>query len=119
MTDPLQIAVHGLSTVDKKELFTFVVSYCKEEDVELVVFGHPELFTGRLTPVVQSLQDVVERIRKELPDLEIKFHDESYSSQRASELIYSSGVGKKKRRDKALVDKISAVLILQDYLGHI
>lgn len=119
VTDPLQIAVHGLPTVEKKELYDFVIGYCRDEEVEKIVFGHPELFTDKLTPVVQSLNDFVARVKKDLPDLVIEFHDESYSSQKASELIHSSGVGRKKRRDKTLVDKISAVLILQDYLGHI
>ncbi|MDX1685615.1 MAG: Holliday junction resolvase RuvX [Saprospiraceae bacterium] len=119
VTDPLQIAVHGLVTVDKKDLFEYIVDYCREEDVSKLVLGHPELDTGRRTPVVQSLEDFAEKIKRALPAMEIDLHDESYTSQDAADIILSSGIGRKKRRDKALVDKVSAVIILQDYLGHI
>lgn len=118
-TDVLQISVNGLTTVDKKALLPWLTDYCRNEEVERVVFGHPELLTGNETSVVRSLEDFVKKFKKEYPNIETVFHDESFTSARAGQVILQSGVKKKKRRDKALVDKVSAVLILQDYLGHI
>jgi putative Holliday junction resolvase len=90
-----------------------------DNDVGKIVIGHPELESGRITPVVQSLQDFVSKLRLKFKTLDVVFHDESFSSANAAQIIFESGAKKKKRREKGLVDKISAVLILQDYLGHL
>lgn len=119
VTDPLQITVNGLTTVEKKDLVAFVIDYCQNEDVEKIVVGHPELFSGRTTPVVQSMQDVLKKISEALKLIEIDYHDESYTSQKASQLLVASGAKKKKRREKGILDKMSAIVILQEYLGHI
>jgi putative Holliday junction resolvase len=118
-TDSLRIAVHGLTTVPKTELLDFLKDYCDKEDVETIVVGHPELITKRQTPMTQSLEDFVSKLKLQNPDVEVIYHDESYSSQSASQVILASGARKKKRREKGLLDKISAILILQDYLGHL
>jgi len=117
-TDALQIAVHPVTTVDKKELISFLKNYIETEEVEKLVFGHPELDTGRLTPMVQSMQDTIAELKKVVGDIPIVFHEEDYTSQRASKILVQSGVKKKKRREKGVLDRLSAVLILQDYLGH-
>jgi putative Holliday junction resolvase len=118
-TDVLNIAVHGVGTVEKSELLSFLEGYMTDNDVEKIVIGHPELESGRITPVVQSLQDFVSKLRLKFKTLDVVFHDESFSSANAAQIIFESGAKKKKRREKGLVDKISAVLILQDYLGHL
>ena len=118
-TDTLRIAVHGLTTVPKTELLGFMKDYCDREEVEKIVVGHPEMISQRQTPMTQSLEDFVKKLKLQHPNIEVEFHDESYSSQNASEVIFASGAKKKKRREKGLIDKISAVLILQDYLGHL
>ena len=117
-TDALQIAAHPLTVVDKKELIEYLNSYCKNEDVDKIVFGHPEMFTNRVTPVVQSMMDTLKGLKLVLPRMEFDFHPEDYTSARASEVLVKIGVPKKKRREKGILDKMSAVLILQDYLGH-
>ena len=118
-TDPLRIAVHGLTTVPKTELLGYLKEYCEKEEVETIVVGHPELFSQRQTPMTQSLEDFVKKLKVQHPSIDVVFHDESYSSHSASQVILASGARKKKRREKGLLDKISAILILQDYLGHL
>ena len=118
-TDELQIAAHGVATVEKSALLQFLKEYLSSNDVEKIVIGHPEFESNRTTPLVQSLEDFTGKLREAFPDLDVVYHDESFTSVRASRIIYQSGVRKKKRREKGLVDKVSAVLILQEYLGHI
>ena len=87
-------------------------------EVEKIVIGHPGLFDEGITPVIQSIEDFKKRLEESV-GLEIIFHDESFSSMRAKQVLLHSGIKKKKRQEKGLLDKVSAVLILQDYLGHI
>jgi putative holliday junction resolvase len=120
VTDPLQIIVQGLGTQKTEELVAFIKAYVKKETVETFVLGYPFLegawgdkkFKEKLDAFILFLQ-------KEFPEIPVKLHDERYSSVRAREIILQSGVNKKKRRDKDLLDQTSAVVILQEYLGHI
>jgi len=118
VTDPLQIIVGGLDTLPTTELMDFLVNYVDKEDVSKIVIGypyHPDGNPSQLAPVIEKL---AERIGKKFPKIEIVFQDESFTSKQAKEIILQSGHKKKKRRDKTLVDKVSAILILQDYLKH-
>ena len=118
VTDPLQIAVHGIKTLPKSELLDFVQAYCQDNEVEKIVIGHPGLLDGGNSPVIQSIEDFRKKLEESV-EPEIVFHDESFSSLRAKQVLLHSGIKKKKRQEKGLLDKVSAVLILQDYLGHI
>jgi putative Holliday junction resolvase len=118
-TDALQIAAHPLTVVDKKDLIEYLRSYCGSEEVDKIVLGHPEYFTQRVTPVVQSMMDTLKGLKLALPDMQFDFHPEDFTSAKASEILVKIGVPKKKRREKGILDKMSAVLILQDYLGHL
>lgn len=118
VTDPLQIIVGGLDTLPTSELMDFLVGYVGREEVSKIVIGypyHPDGNPGQLAPVIEKLG---ERIGKKFPLIEIVFQDESFTTKQAKEIILQSGHKKKKRRDKSLVDKVSAILILQDYLKH-
>ena len=117
-TDPLQIIVTGLDTVATSELLPFLKRYTSEEHVSKIIIGypyHPDGNPAQLAPVIEKL---ALQLRKQFPTIEVEFHDESLTSKQAKEIILSSGYKKKKRRDKTLVDKVSAILILQDYLKH-
>lgn len=118
-TDSLQIIVSGLSTVDRKDFQAFITNYIKDENVVKVVFGKPEHADGTPTKLWIEIQKEVKQLNKTLPELEIDYIDESFTSADARSIIFQSGIKKMKRRDKKLVDKVSAVLILQRYLGHI
>lgn len=118
VTDPLQIIVNALTTVPTIDLEPFVVDYLKRESVDKLVFGYPRHKDGTETSLVPSIQKFETSIKNMFPDLQTDYWDEANSSRKAKEIILASGLKQKKRRDKALVDRISAVVILQEYLGH-
>ena len=118
VTDPLQIIATGLTTVATKDLFTFLQQYLSEEAVSCIVVGEPLDLNGQPAEVAPAIKTFKERLVKTFPDLRSESQDERFTSVDAKRIILQSGAKKKKRRDKALVDKISAVLILQDFLEH-
>lgn len=118
VTDPLKIIASGLDTVATTEVLTFIERYLEEEPVELFVVGEPTHRDGSPTHIEPLLKEFVEKLKKKFPTIPIAMQDERYSSVEARNIILQSGAKKKKRRDKALVDKISAVLILQEYLEN-
>lgn len=119
VTDPLQIIVNGLLTVDTSELFEFLKSYLQKEQVEKIVLGLPRHKDGNDTYLTQEIRNFGEKLRGLSLDLNIDFHDESFTSHTAKSFLVQSGMKKSKRRDKAELDKMSAVVILQEYLKHI
>lgn len=119
VTDPLQISVHGLQTIETKHLLDFIKQYCAEEPVEKVVFGLPTHKDGNPTHLKIKIDLFINTLLQAIPTMEIDFQDEFLTSSEAKEIIFKSGVPKNKRKDKALIDKVSAILILQRYLNHI
>ncbi len=117
-TDVLQIIVNSIGTVETKEIFTFFKEYMENEVVEKIVIGHPKHKDGTDTYLKQDIDIFAEKLQKIYPQLEVDFEDERMTSVQAKEIILKSGIKKSKRRDRTLVDKVSAVLILQRYLGH-
>jgi putative holliday junction resolvase len=118
-TDTMQIIASALTTVDTKELFGFITSYTEKEPVEKIVIGMPMHKDGNHTYLKKYIDEFADQIKKIRPSIDIDFYDESYTSVEAKAVILQSGVKKKKRQDKSLVDKVSALLILQKYLKHI
>ncbi|MBK8700838.1 MAG: Holliday junction resolvase RuvX [Saprospiraceae bacterium] len=119
VTDPLQLIVTGLDTIETQELKNFLSGYLINEKVDKMVIGLPRHKDGNFTHLKPKIDELVTFIKTKFPGLEIDFEDESFTSVQSREVIFLSGARKSKRRDKALVDKVSAVLILQKYLGHI
>ncbi len=119
VTDPLQIIVTPLDTIETPQIKDFLIQYMNKEEVEEIVFGWPTHKDGNPTHITGNIKKLQLDIEKQFPNKKYSFTDESFSSVMAKQIILSSGVNKKKRRDKALVDKISAVVILQRYLNHI
>ncbi len=116
VTDPLQIIASGLDTVPTEQVFTFLKQYFQEEEVECMVVGLPLYPDGNPAQITPQIEQFVARVKQLFPDLKVVRQDERYTSEDAKRIILQSGVRKKKRRDKSLVDKVSAVLILQDYM---
>jgi putative Holliday junction resolvase len=116
VTDPLQIIANGLETVPTHQLFDFLQKYCATEEVETFVVGEPKNLDDTPAEVHHLVIKMVEQLQAKFPHVEITLHDERFTSKMASRAILESGVNKKKRQDKALVDKISAVIILQSFL---
>jgi putative holliday junction resolvase len=116
VTDPMQMIATGLETVHTKILFDYLSDYLKKEDVECIVFGMPTRDDGSPSEPVPQIIGAMRKCRKLFPGIKVVSHDESYTSKMAFQTMIDGGVKKKKRRDKALVDKISATIILQSYM---
>ena len=116
VTDPLQIIAGGLATVSTSELFDWLKTYLSKEQVERIVIGEPRQPNGQPSENLARVQQFVNRWRKAMPDVPIEFNDERFTSVLAHQAMLDGGLKKKARQDKALVDEISATIILEDYL---
>ena len=116
VTDPLQIIAGGLATVSTSELFDWLKTYLSKEQVERIVIGEPRQPNGQPSENLARVQQFVNRWRKAMPDVPIEFFDERFTSVLAHQAMLDGGLKKKARQDKALVDEISATIILEDYL---
>ena len=120
VTDPLQIIVSGLETIDSKKLMDFLEDYGKKETIDSFIVGYPFLDGEWGDPKFKKeLDSFIDKLRKKFPGQPVHLQDERFSSVRAKEIILQSGRKKQDRRDKRLLDKTSAIVILQEYLGHI
>ena len=116
VTDPLQLIAGGLETVATAQLFEYLCQYVAREPVERIVIGEPRQPNGQPSENLQRVQQFVNRWRKALPGIPIEYYDERFTSVLAHQAMLDGGLRKKARQDKALVDEISAVIILQDYM---
>lgn len=116
VTDPLQIIAGGLATVSTSELFDYLKKYIQSEPVERIVIGEPLQPNGKPSENLQRAKAFVNRWRKAVPEIPIEFYDERFTSVLAHQAMIDGGLKKKARADKALVDEISATIILQDYM---
>lgn len=115
-TDEMQIIASGLETVPTKDIFTFFKKYFHENKVETVVIGLPTDLKGNLNDVETDILKFIEQFKVDFPDIAVARFDERFTSKMASFFISQSGKSKKKRQEKGLIDKVSATLILQNYL---
>lgn len=116
VTDELQIIASGLTTVKTQELLTFLEKYFGEESVELVLVGEPKQKDGAASQSEVHIREFLKSFSEKFPLMPVKRIDETYTSKMAFQTMIDSGLKKKKRRDKALIDEISATIILQTYL---
>lgn len=116
VTDPLQIVAGGLVTVVTHTLFDFLKDYVSREQVERIVIGKPMQPNGQPSENFQRVEQFVNRWRKAMPEIPIEYYDERFTSVLAHQAMIDGGLRKKARQDKALVDEISATIILQDYM---
>jgi len=116
VTDELQLIASGLTTVATQELMSFLKEYLAQEKVESMVIGEPKRMSGEASDVEDEILRFRESVTKTFPSLIIIRQDERFTSKMAFQTMIDSGIGKKKRQNKALVDQISATIILQDYL---
>ena len=117
VTDPLQLIATALGTVPAHEAVDFLVRYAEQNEVELFVVGEPRQMNGEPSESQRYIRPFVNRLRKVLPDIPVVFHDERFTSVLAHRAIIAGGgrdVGR--ATDKGLVDRVSAVIILQSYM---
>lgn len=116
VTDPLQIIAGGLATVSTSELFGYLKDYIGREQVERIIIGKPIQPNGRPSENLQRVEQFVNRWHKAVPQIPIEYYDERYTSVLAHQAMLDGGLKKKARQNKALVDEISATILLQDYM---
>ena len=116
VTDPLQIIANGLATVSTSQLYSFLVDYMSKEQVERIVIGKPMQPNGKPSENLARVQQFVAQWKKTHPDVPIDYVDERFTSVLAHRAMIDGGLHKKARQDKALVDEISATIILQSYM---
>ena len=116
VSDPLRLIAGGLETVATKDLERWLADYFAREDVSTVVLGKPLRMDGTPSETWRFIEPLARRLQQRWPDKEVVFHDERFTSVLAHRTMLESGIGRMARRDKALVDKISATIILQSYM---
>lgn len=116
VTDPLQIIANGLATVSTSQLYRFLVDYMSKEQIERIVIGKPMQPNGKPSENLVRVQQFVAQWKKAHPDVPIDYVDERFTSVLAHRAMIDGGLHKKARQDKALVDEISATIILQSYM---
>lgn len=115
-TDVLQLIANGLTTVSSGEVVKFLSEYVAKEAVDLFVVGKPKRMNNELSENMHHVEAFVTHLKRVLPDIPIQYYDERFTSVMAHQAMLDGGLRKKRRQDKALVDEISAVIILQSYL---
>lgn len=116
VTDPLQLIAGGLVTVATSDLYDWLNDYIAREPVERIVIGEPRQPNGQPSENLARVQEFVNRWRRSVPSVPIEFYDERFTSVLAHQAMIDGGLKKKARQNKALVDEISATIILQDYM---
>ena len=116
VSDPLQIIANGLTTVETTGLFDFLADYLQKEEVSCIVVGLPRQMNNEPSENMKRIEPFVNRLRKLYPHIEVEYFDERFSSRMAMQTMIDGGVKKKDRQNKALVDEISATIILQGYM---
>lgn len=118
ITDPLQLIASGLTTVDTKDLISFLKDYCSKTSVETFIVGLPKQMNNQPSESEQFIQPFLKTLKNTFPKTSIEREDERFTSKMAFQTMIDSGMKKKKRQNKAVVDEISATLILQSYLNR-
>lgn len=116
VSDTLKIIANGLTTVPTHTLFQFLKEYFEKENVECVIIGLPKKMNNEYSESMQHIRPFAKKLKNIYPDLQIEFYDERFTSLLAQRAMIAGGMKKKDRQNKALVDEISATIILQDYM---
>lgn len=116
VTDELQIIASGLTTVATHDLIGFLIDYISKENVELFIIGEPKQMNNEASESEAPIQIFIEKLAKSIPSIPIKRVDERFTSKMAFQTMIDSGLKRNQRKNKALVDEISATIILQSYL---
>ncbi len=119
VTDNLKITANPLDTVHPEKLLEYLANYIQENEVEILVVGAPFRMSGEASKVETEIVGFIRKFKKQFPQIPVEREDERLTSKMASQTIASLGIPKNKRKDKSLVDKMSATLILQSFLNRI
>lgn len=117
VSDELQISANGLDTVLVKDIHEYIKNYVKQNDVELFVVGLPKTLDNKASESTPFVENFVSWLKNTFPNIPVKRMDERFTSKMAFQTMIDSGISKKARKDKALIDKISATILLQSYMS--
>ncbi len=116
VTDPQQIIANGLTTIHSKDVIEFLKDYIAREEVETIVVGEPKTLQNKESDAARYIKPLIKSLNKHFPEIPVKRMDERFTSSIAFQSMIDTGMKKKKRQNKEIVDTISATLILQSYL---
>lgn len=119
VTDELKIAAHALDVVLVKDIHDYIRNYVKDNEVETIVVGLPMTLDNHDSESTPFVENFVNWLSNEFPDIPVKRIDERFTSKMAFQIMLDSGISKKARKDKSLIDKISATIILQSFLDSV
>lgn len=119
VTDILRITANPLLTIETKELMQWLSNYLAKEQVDMVVIGHPTQMNGEDSESMNYIRPFMGQFRKQFPNVELREYDERFTSVLAHRAMIDGGMKRKQRQDKAVVDKIAATIILEDFLSSI
>ena len=118
VSDTMQIIANGLTTVPTHELLDFIAGYVQKEPVERIIIGLPKQMNNEVSENMKYIEPFVRLLKKKIPEMPVEFVDERFTSVLAHRTMLEAGLKKKDRQNKALVDEISATIILQSYLEN-
>lgn len=118
VTDPMQIIASGLTTVATNELLQFLKKYVNEENVREIIVGKPKRMNNEDSDIEALILNFIKKLTTEFPELTVLREDERFTSKMAFQTMIDSGMKKKQRQNKELIDEISATIILQSYLNR-
>lgn len=118
VTDEMQIIASGLTTISSETAITFLTDYFAREKVERVLIGDPKQMNGLPSQSAPLIEAFIEKFTTQFPDMQLERVDERFTSKMAFQTMIDSGLKKKQRQDKGLIDEISATILLQDYLSR-
>lgn len=118
VTDELQIIASGLTTISSETAIAFLKDYFSKENVAKVLIGEPKQMNGQPSESAEIIEKFVAIFQKEFPDMKVERADERFTSKMAFQTMIDSGLKKKQRQNKALIDEIAATIMLQDYLSR-
>jgi putative holliday junction resolvase len=116
VTDPQQIIATRLTTIPTHTIWDFLNDYFKKETIEMVVVGYPKQMNNEASAAVRYINPFLKKFQIQYPDMKLEIHDERFTSKMAFQTMIDGGLRKQKRQDKALIDGISATIILQSFL---
>ena len=119
VSDPQQLIAGGLTTVPTAELEQFLANYISKEPVTVIVLGFPTTLRGEAATITTEITPLIERLRIRYPDIKIETMDERFTSKMAFRAMIEGGLHRKARRNKALIDQVSATIMLEEYMEKI
>jgi putative holliday junction resolvase len=118
VTDDFQIIASGLTTIPSAEILSFLKTYFSKENVETVIVGEPKQMNGLPSESTEIIENFIVQFQTEFPTIKLERVDERFTSKMAFQTMIDSGLKKKQRQNKGLIDEIAATILLQDYLNY-